>query len=80
MLTNRPVVLPDNSDIRIALKTETESVYLTVDGQVGIPLHQGDVIEVKKSDNTTKNIYSLRTRLFQSAPDQAEVGGKISKK
>lgn len=54
MLTNRPVVLPDNSDIRIALKTETESVYLTVDGQVGIPLHQGDVIEVRKSDNTTK--------------------------
>lgn len=54
MLTNRPVVLPDNSDITIALKTETESVYLTVDGQVGIPLHQGDIIEVKKSDSTTK--------------------------
>lgn len=54
MLTNRPVVIPDNSDIRIALKTETESVYLTVDGQVGIPLHKGDVIEVRKSDNTTK--------------------------
>jgi NAD+ kinase len=54
VLTNRPVVLPDDCDIRIALKTETESVYLTVDGQVGIPLHQGDVIEVNKSDNTTK--------------------------
>ncbi|HMK55792.1 MAG TPA: NAD(+)/NADH kinase [Dissulfurispiraceae bacterium] len=54
MLTNRPIVLPDKSDIRIVLKSEIESVYLTVDGQVGIPLQQGDVIEVKKSDNTTR--------------------------
>ncbi|HMK60669.1 MAG TPA: NAD(+)/NADH kinase [Dissulfurispiraceae bacterium] len=54
MLTNRPIVLPDESDIRIALKSETESVYLTIDGQVGLPLKQGDVIEVKKSNNTTK--------------------------
>jgi NAD+ kinase len=71
MLTNRPVVLPDSSDIRIVLKTETESVYLTVDGQVGSPLHEGDSVEISKSRNTTR-IYTpggrdyfnlLRTKL-----------------
>ncbi len=54
MLTNRPVVLPDDCVIRITLKTESESVYLTVDGQVGLPLTLGDIIEIRKSAYTTK--------------------------
>lgn len=54
MLTNRPVVLPDDRVIRVVLKTESENVYLTVDGQIGLPLLQGDIIEVRKSAHTTK--------------------------
>ena len=41
-LTNRPVLVPDRSRIEIVVKTEAESVFLTVDGQVGLDLHNED--------------------------------------
>jgi NAD+ kinase len=43
-LTNRPLVVSDRSRIEIVVKTEAESVFLTVDGQVGLALHSGDHI------------------------------------
>jgi NAD+ kinase len=49
-LTNRPIVLPDDFRIEIHLKTQTEDVYLTLDGQEGFPLKKDDVVEVGKSD------------------------------
>lgn len=54
MLTNRPIVLTDDSTVRIALKSASESIYLTVDGQVGLEVKQGDVIEVRRSVFTTR--------------------------
>ena len=41
-LTNRPLVVPDRSRIEIVVKTEAESVFLTVDGQVGLDVHNDD--------------------------------------
>lgn len=43
-LTNRPVVVPDKSRIEIVVKSEAESVFLTVDGQLGLALHHEDRI------------------------------------
>ena len=43
-LTNRPLVVPDRSRIEVVVKTEAESVFLTVDGQVGHDLHNEDRI------------------------------------
>lgn len=43
-LTNRPVIVPDRSRIEVVVKTEAESVFLTVDGQVGHDLHHEDRI------------------------------------
>jgi NAD+ kinase len=43
-LTNRPLVVSDRSRIEVVVKTEAESVFLTVDGQVGLALHSGDRI------------------------------------
>ena len=43
-LTNRPLVVPDSAKIEVVVKTETESVFLTVDGQVGLSLHNDDRI------------------------------------
>ena len=54
MLTNRPLVLPDDRCIRVVLKIESERVYLTVDGQIGCPLRQGDIVEIRKSVHITK--------------------------
>ncbi|MBI4459946.1 MAG: NAD(+)/NADH kinase [Acidobacteria bacterium] len=41
-LTHRPVVVPDSCRIEVVVKTEAESVFLTIDGQLGLALRQDD--------------------------------------
>jgi NAD+ kinase len=50
MLTQRPLVVPDDQNVEIILMNDTE-VYLTLDGQKGLPLERGDRIQVKQSYN-----------------------------
>lgn len=47
-LTYRPLVLPDSAVVRVTVRSPDEDVVLTLDGQEGIPLHTGDVVEVRK--------------------------------
>jgi NAD+ kinase len=49
-LTQRPLVVPDDENIEIILMNDTE-VYLTLDGQKGLPLQRGDRVQVKQSYN-----------------------------
>jgi len=49
-LTFRPLVVPDGMIVRAELLSKETDVFLTLDGQVGFGLRQGDVIEVKKAD------------------------------
>jgi NAD+ kinase len=49
-LTNRPIVLPDQVVIEIGLKSMSEDVFLTLDGQVGRSLKPDDIIEIRKAD------------------------------
>lgn len=64
-LTNRPIVLPDDVLIEIVLRSESEDVFLTLDGQVGFSLKQNDVIEVKESPFKTKLLVSCKKDYFQ---------------
>lgn len=50
MLTQRPLVVPDDENIEIVLANDAE-VYLTLDGQKGLPLQRGDRVQVKQSHN-----------------------------
>jgi len=52
-LTNRPIVLPGTHRIEVTLKTDQETM-LTLDGQVGLPLHEGDVVAVAKASTRIK--------------------------
>lgn len=47
-LTNRPIVLPGADRVEVTLHTDQE-VMLTIDGQIGVPLRQGDVVGVAKA-------------------------------
>jgi NAD+ kinase len=70
-LSNRPIVIPDTSMVRVTLRSESEGVSLTLDGQVIEPLRLNDVVEVKKAKyrvriikHPTKDYYDiLRTKL-----------------
>jgi NAD+ kinase len=49
-LTQRPIVVPDDQAINIVLLNDAE-VYLSLDGQPGGRLEEGDRVEVKQSPN-----------------------------
>jgi NAD+ kinase len=51
-LTNRPLIISDESIIRIELMSESEDVFLTVDGQVGVHMERHDRVIVCKSEKT----------------------------
>jgi NAD+ kinase len=44
MLTNRPVLVPEDRVIRVISRGPDESVYLTIDGQVGTPIREHDTL------------------------------------
>lgn len=48
-LSNRPIALPDTVTATVCITAQSEDVTLTLDGQLGFPLEQRDVIEIKKS-------------------------------
>lgn len=63
-LTNRPIVLPDEVHIEIILKSGSD-VFLTMDGQVGFPLIENDVVEIKKSPFRTVFLVPCEKDYFQ---------------
>jgi len=65
MLTNRPIIVSDESVIRIEVKFQDEDVAFTADGQVGMPLRGGDVVEVRRSKSLTRLIKSPSKDYFE---------------
>jgi NAD+ kinase len=57
-LTNRPMVLPDTAVVRVTVRSPDEDVVLTVDGQEGMQLLNGDVVEIRKGRNTVPLVHS----------------------
>lgn len=64
-LTNRPVVLPDSVTVEVAVKSQRESVYLTVDGQVGIALRSDDAVRLKRAASYVELIQSAHKSYFE---------------
>jgi NAD+ kinase len=55
-LTNRSIVIPDQSLIQVELATDKENVRVTLDGQEGCDMVLGDVLEIKKTQTAIKLI------------------------
>ncbi len=64
-LTNRPIALPDTFTIEVILRSESEDVFLTLDGQVGFSLRMNDRVEIQKAKCTTKILIPLDRDYFQ---------------
>ena len=64
MLTNRPVLVPETSVIRVVSRGEDESVFLTIDGQIGTPLRLDDEVRVCSSESTLRLIRPPRMMFF----------------
>lgn len=65
-LTNRPIVISDESEICITVTSSfDEKVYLTLDGQVGFKLFEGDSIHVRRAPQSTSLIQSSTRNYFE---------------
>jgi NAD+ kinase len=65
-LTNRPIVVTDESIISITVASSfDEKVYLTLDGQVGFELREGDSVEVRRALTTTALVMSRSRDYFE---------------
>jgi NAD+ kinase len=62
-LSNRPLVVPDDVAVELALKTDNEEVALTLDGQIGVPLEYDDRVTVRKS-RTAFHLIQADTRNY----------------
>jgi NAD+ kinase len=66
MLTNRPIVLPDELDVEIAITRDVEGhdIYLTMDGQEGTAVTPEDRICVRKSPHPILIVQSADKNYF----------------
>lgn len=76
-LTNRPIVIPDSSTIKVQLTTrnEDEDVRITLDGQKGCPMKSGDILEVKKSEIPVKLVQARGKNYYQMLRKKLNWGG-----
>jgi NAD+ kinase len=73
-LSNRPIVVPDDSLIEVRLITEKEEVALTLDGQVGFPLQAGDRAVIRKSKTTFNLVQPANRNYFDVLRDKLKWG------
>jgi NAD+ kinase len=79
-LTNRPLILPGSSTIKVELPPFDDELLVTVDGQVSQHLRSGDVVEVQRAKQAVKFVLSrekgyfdiLRTKLNWGVPNRAD--------
>lgn len=73
-LSNRPIVVPDDAEIELLLKTDMEEVALTLDGQVGFPLEVDDRVKIRKSRTTFNLIQPSNRNYFDVLRDKLRWG------
>lgn len=64
-VTNRPLVVPEEVGVRVALESQGEDVYLTLDGQVGFPLRYRDLIEIRRAGREITLIVSPKKSYYE---------------
>lgn len=63
-LTHRPLVVRDSSEIEIVVKTGDEEAYLSVDGQVGMPVRDEDRVHCRKAEYKVQLLH-IRRAFFE---------------
>jgi NAD+ kinase len=64
-LSDRPVVVPDTSVIELRLSHTADSVFLTMDGQTGVPMQVGDRVRITRALERLKLIHPANKTYFE---------------
>ena len=63
-LTHRPLVVPDSAEVEIVLRSGEDFAYLSLDGQPGLDLFDGDRVRCRKSEHQV-NLFRTGSDFFQ---------------
>jgi NAD+ kinase len=75
MLTNRPVIVPDESEIQVTVRN-SGSTHLTIDGQVGESLEPEDRIVCRRSEHSISLIHPPGTAFFDVLREKLKWGDR----
>ena len=81
-LTNRPIVVPDTSKIKVHLtkRHEDEDVRITLDGKVGCAMKSGDILEAEKAGVSVKLVQAPGKNYYQTLRKKLHWGGTAENK
>ncbi len=75
-LTNRPLVIPDTTQVEIGFAAEKSSVYFTLDGQVGVELASGDRVVITAATEWLRLVRPPKKSYFSVLRDKLKWGGR----
>lgn len=74
-LSNRSVIVPLKSTVRVAIGTQRPETLLTGDGQVSLTLKQGDVIQFQQSRRRLRLLSVVGNEFFQTLRQKMKWSG-----
>jgi len=77
-LTNRPVVIPGDSDVMVGLVDNLGEVYITIDGQVGTPFLPECRIRVRRSRHPLRIVQFPDQNYFEVLRQKLKWGGRLA--
>lgn len=75
-LTNRPLVLPGDAEVRIRQESDDQEVILTLDGQQGVILEPGQTVVVSRSPSVLSLLQPLRRSYFEILRTKLQWGSR----
>jgi NAD+ kinase len=64
-LSDRPIVVADVAEIELRMAENSDSVFLTLDGQTGVPLQAGDRVRITRAAERLKLIHPPNKTYFE---------------
>jgi NAD+ kinase len=66
-LSNRPIVVPTEREVRVTVSPDNggAEVYVTFDGQTGFPLAAGDTVTVRRAPRTVRLVRATTRTYFE---------------
>jgi NAD+ kinase len=64
-LSDRPIVVADVSEVELRMAENSDSVFLTLDGQTGVPLQAGDRVRITRAAERLKLIHPPNKIYFE---------------
>jgi len=75
-LTHRPILVPDSAVVDLCLEFKNGEVYLTLDGQQGLELAEGDVVRVARAERRVLLVRPPERDFFHVLRTKLHWGGR----